>query len=276
MSTQFDTRLLLRLLSGALLLKQIGILVALFVTGHFDGSMFTYWQYLGITPFYAILAIALWCERGLLTFVVLFLLPLFLGSTLLVAVAIVIIIQQNSAVFSAGGGADVALSLIHTGDWVLHQLPLVEILMLIGFGLLFYIRQIIATEMSQMRTGEGRAGYVLYFVFVPLLPFAIYCSIFDPNDHYPTGIPIYLLWLGLIAVNIAWMAGWLCVFTSSAQVGIRLYRFFGATVRSTAEPAYSPPREQDTFSNLSVHHEEPLEMVVGQNFEETSMFGHTL
>jgi hypothetical protein len=267
-STQFDSRLLLRLLSAALLLKQIGILVVLFVTGHFDGTMFTYWQYLGITPFYAILAAALWIERGLLTFTMMFLLPLFLGSTMLVAVAIVLIIQQNSAIFTSGGGPDVALSLIHTGDWILHQLPLVEIQFLLGGGLHMYARLIIAAGMSQMQTGEGRAAYVLYFVMVPLIPFAVYCSIFDAEQHYPTGIPIYWLWFGLVAFNIIWMAYWLCAFTSSAQVQIRYYRFFGKTVNLASTTNLISTPEPERFSNPLLQRTELPEMVVGGDYEE--------
>jgi hypothetical protein len=249
-STGFDTRLLLRLLGCALLLKQAGIFAALIVTGHFDGTMFTYWNYLGILGFYTLLVASLIFERAILTFTMLFVFPIMLGSTLLVAVAIVIIIQQNAAVFTAGGGPDVALSLIHTGDWVLHQLPLVEMLMLLGYGLILYARQIIACELSQMRTGEGRALYVLYFVLSPLVPFAVYCTIFDPDTHYPTGVPLYLLWLGLVAVNIAWMSGWLCAFTCTSQVEIKVYRFFGIVKPSTAKAE----EEEET----AILHEHPV------------------
>jgi hypothetical protein len=260
-SAQLDGKLLLQLVAIVLMLLQIAVFAWLVSSGRWNGTMFTYWNYTGLTLFYILLVLALFIEKGLLTFIMLFVLPIFLGSTVLVSIAIVVIIQQNADVFTGGGGGNLALSLRHTGDWALHQLPPLEMAILLAVGLGDYARLVIPAEFSQM---NRRVLYVLYWIISPLVPFAVYCSIYDPTMHYPTGIPTYVLWLGLVSINIALQSMWLCRFTCTEVVNVVLYRFFG----KVAEPEDMEADQQQSLipSSFSTREDPPLdnqEMVIG-------------
>ncbi len=220
-------RFYLRIVVTVLLIWRVALTITLAVIGRYDLTMYTYWQNTMVVVFYILLWIALWFERGILTFTTLFVFPIPLGTVFLVAVSIVIIIQENEDVFTAGTSSGLALSLIHTGDWILHSLPLIEILLILGLGWLLYARAIIASEISSIAKSEWRAAYILYWLLVPLVPLLIYCLIWDIAVQYPTGIPTYILWLGLFALNFVWMTVWYFAFTSSANVGISVYSFFG-------------------------------------------------
>ena len=221
-SMNVNTKWLLRVVLTLLLIKQLLVYIFLIVKGRIDFAMFTYWSYTILTGYYVLMWLALWIERSLLTFVSMFLFPIPLGTTFLVSLAIVIVIQQNAEVFTAaaGDGGQAALSLIHTGDWVLHNLPLIEILILLGLGWLLYIRSVIPMELSAIRSSEWRAAYMLYILIVPLVPLGIYSVIFDIEKHYPTGIPTYILWFGLVLFDLLWMGTWYMAFTVSARVPI--------------------------------------------------------
>jgi hypothetical protein len=234
-----DVRLYLRLIATLLLLWRIGVSVALIVDNRYDFTMYTYWSNTLVVVFYAMLVLGLFVEHWVLPFTTLFVFPLALGSVFLVAISIVIIIQQNEAVFfnCTANSTSEALSLIHTGDWVLHSAPVIEILMLLGVGYVLYVRRIIASELDSIPRSEWRAVYVLYWYLAPLILMLIYSLIFDPATHYPTGIPTYVLWLGLVTIDVVWMTVWYLAFTSSALVKIIVVPiFYRARPRSASAP----------------------------------------
>lgn len=235
-----DVRFLLRIVVTLLLIWRVAVTVILAIKGRYDFTMYTYWSHTILVLFYALLWIALWTERWLLTFVTLLIFPIALGSTFLVMVSIVIIIQENAAVLTASLSTTLTLSLIHTGDWILHSLPVLEILLILCVGYLLYTRTIIAGEVAGMRKSEWKAIYVLYFIVSPMIPMLIYSLIFDPATHYPTGIPTYVLWLGLVAIDILWMMLMYFCFTASANVMITVYGWF------SCGPPLSPPSDAET------------------------------
>lgn len=216
--------ILLRLVLVVFFLIQVAVVIALIVKDRFDLTMYTYWSYTILTVFFALAVVALFTERWFLHFVTMYIFPIPLGSTFLVALSIVIIIQENQEVLVSNDNAGLALSLIHTGDWILHSLPVIEILLLMVCGWLLYARLIIGNRLATMKSAGNRTGYIIYFLLVPLVPMAIYSIAFDPAVHYPTGIPTYVLWIALVAIDLIWMTLMYLALTSSANVQITLLR----------------------------------------------------
>jgi hypothetical protein len=127
--------------------------------------------------------ISLFVERFLLSFTTLFLFPIPLALSFLVSVAIVVMIQSNSSIFWSGG---TSLAILHTGDWILHSLPLIEMLLILAVGYLLYARAIIASELNAIRDPQFRTLYIIYWFISPLLVLLIYSLIFNPQVYYPT------------------------------------------------------------------------------------------
>ena len=222
-----DVRFLQRVVAAILLIWRWAVTIALIVGGRYDLTMFTYWSNTIWLAYLCMHNVSLWSERWPLDFVVLFAFVFPLALTFVVCVSIVIIINENSDVFTAAAtSGDLALSLIHTGDWILHSLPLIEILVLIAAGWYLYVRGVLAFELSSLRRSEWKAAYFLYWFLAPLVPLLIYTLIFDPAEKYPTGIPTYVLWLGLFALDLMWMALWYFAFTNSADVVVVTYSLF--------------------------------------------------
>lgn len=229
-SIDFRVKTLLQVVTFLLMVKQFAVYGYLLSIGRIDLTMFTYWSYTVLTIFYPLLLLGLVLERAVLALVCLFLLPLPLGATFDVSVAIVIVIQQNAKVFTSEADAGrTAINLIHTGDWVLHNLPLIEVIFLMGTGLLFYVRSILPAELHELRNREWGFVYRAYFYAAPLVLIGIYSIAFDITRHYPTNIPTYVLWLGLACINLLWMGVWYLAFTADANVPIRLWTFFGGS-----------------------------------------------
>jgi hypothetical protein len=248
-----DVRFILRIVVTLLLIWRVALTIYLAVIGRYHLSMYTYWSQTMLVAFYVLLELSLFIERGLLTFTTLFAFPILLGSTFIVAVSIIIIIQQNSTIFfvaDSSAWTQDALSLLHTGDWILHSLPLVEILFILALGWAMYARAIIASELASIRKSEWKAIYVLYWILAPLVPLLIYSCIFDIATVYPTGIPTYVLWLCLVGIDILWMALMFGAFTATANVAVCVYSFF-ATPSHDNDDAVETASAQSEHSNGS-------------------------
>lgn len=206
----------------------IAVLIFSISAGRFHVDMFTYWNYVIVTFAWLWLFLALWMERWWLTLFALLMFPLVLGTTWVVNVTIVMVIQINSAVFSDAicqnvtGDADTAVSLIHTGDWILHDLPFMMGLILLGAGLNMYMRAVLGPELNGLYNANWRWAYQAYFVLVPLVPLGLYSLIFDISVHYPTGMETWVLWLCLLTVNCVWQCLWFQIFTCSGNVELQL------------------------------------------------------
>ncbi len=218
------SKTLLRVFFVVLLAWQTTMTIYLAAGGFYDMTMFTFWNYTLLSTFVATMTAALFYERWLLTGALLFLLPMLLGTTLLVQIGIVIIVARNGNVFLGDGSQSVANR--HTGDFIVHTVPIGSLLLSLIAGLILYIRRALCYQLGLFRTRTRRVIYYVYWVLCPLLPLAIYTACFDIAVKYPTGIPTGLLWLALIGVNVVWMCTTLLFFVAIATFSIQLTSFW--------------------------------------------------
>ena len=168
-------------------LTVIGVLGA---TGGIDPTFFTYQNFMIDTVWLLLLSQAIWSRRGfeLWTLIVL---PLYWGATVFVALAIVVIVYLNDGIFmktALENGGRHTVGQIHAGDWILHQWPWAEALLVLvllwgefsaAFQNFFY--------RSSLNAGE-RTLYVLAFLAEPLLMLGFYMLNFDFLANYPTSV----------------------------------------------------------------------------------------
>ncbi len=218
---------------------QLGITIAFAVLGYYDVSMFTFWNYTLLTVFFAWLLAALVYERWLLTGVLLFALPVLLGTTFVVWVAIVIIVARNANVFLGDDGTSVAKR--HTGDWIVHDVPLAMMLITLSMGFAMYARRALGYRERLFRSRTRRLAYLAYWLLSPLVPLGIYSLAFDIAEKYPTGIHTGVLWVMLVGLCVAWQALSFGAFSVNADVAVRLHVFAAPVRRQRAVGAERPP-----------------------------------
>ena len=181
------------LVSAFLTLRSV-VLGYLLGTGTYDATFFTYINYGILTLSMALLLLSMWHIPAYELWV-LFVLPLVWGTTVFVALAIVVIVQLNDGVFlkttTQNHGTN-SVATIHTGDWMLHQLPFVEILLIV-----LVLRPtavvIFHNFWNEMRT-PGRVGYVIYFHLSALMLLAFYMINVDYAVNYPSDLSAKAIW----------------------------------------------------------------------------------
>lgn len=153
-----------------------------------DLRYLTYINYTLVTVFY-LLILSLAGELEKMSAALLALLPLAFNLCFFIGVAIVIIVQLNDWIFmrtTVVYGGPRLVGDVHTGDWVLHQLPVVEILVV----MVLYINEVneqfhyLKTEVF---TKLGTVIYYCYAVASGALVVALYFATEDFNKNYPTG-----------------------------------------------------------------------------------------
>lgn len=217
-----SVKFVLRFVVCLLLSLQIATTILIAVSGAYDMSMFTFWNYTLLTIYFTLLLAALFYERWLLT-IAFAVLPVLLGTTFIISVAIVIIVQRNADIFLGDGSTSVSTR--HTGDWLVHYVPPFEMVLLFAIGLGLYARRVIGYRIGLFRTRTRRAIFYVYWMLSPLVPFAIYSAAFDIGEKYPTGIPTGILWVLLIVVCVVWMTFWLVVFYAHTRVMLDIVVF---------------------------------------------------
>ena len=105
-----SVKFILRVVVALLLAMQIAVTILIAVNGSYDMSMFTFWNYTMLTAFFVLLLAALFYERWLLT-IAFAILPMMLGTTFIISVAIVIIVQRNADIFLGDGRTSISSTL---------------------------------------------------------------------------------------------------------------------------------------------------------------------
>ena len=234
-----SVKFVLRFVVTLLFSMQIATTIVIAVAGAYDMSMFTFWNYTLLTAYFALLLAALFYERWLLT-IAFAILPILLGTTFIISVAIVIIVQRNADIFLGDGSTSVSTR--HTGDWLVHYVPPFEMVLLFAIGLGLYARRVIGYRLGLFRTRTRRAIFYVYWILVPLIPFAIYSAAFDIGEKYPTGIPTGILWILLIVVCVVWMAFWLFVFYAHTRVMLDIVIFSNEVGRAATSATHDSVR----------------------------------
>ena len=211
----FNQYTLTLLIALAAAVWQVTFVIMLGVSHTLNVEHYTYWSLFGFTAFTLALALALLVRRGLLTFVLLWLLPPINGTVRLVAFGIVVIISLDAEAYIAGSvceGGKTTIERLHTGDWLLHVLPSVIVDSVLVSGLLSEVRDVYRGRMSQW----GRVRRALYAAYVELSPLptlALYDLIFNAREVYSIEMSRTSLWLLALAFIIVVQLFFLMSFT---------------------------------------------------------------
>lgn len=200
------------LLSALALTALLAILMAY---SHFSLRMYTYWNLTLVWIFFVWLGLALPLEGFPLKLLTLLFWPLVSASAFLVAVLIVLIVDDNGWMFISGttyGVGDSSVGRVHTGDELIHPLPLLLLVGALPSGYLAYARPIISHYMLRELRCCSRLLYLLYWFGAALLTLLPYIALNDPMRRYPTDHPlglwiilVALLILGFQLLNLLWM-----------------------------------------------------------------------
>jgi hypothetical protein len=189
------------------------------VTGNLHYEQFTSSALVLFTVYQAVQLVALIVRRGLLTFVLRFVLPFALGPAMVVAVLIVIIIALYPDIYLSAtiyGGGSNTLSEVHTGDWLLHNLPMVAFLAELFCGLGSEIRD--AYRGAWLAWGAGkRSLHAVLFLVAGLLPFVLYGCFQDPRERYSITMPAWAMWIIIVVIVFAVMMFMLAGFTLDSR-----------------------------------------------------------
>lgn len=160
----------------------------------FDATFFTYINYAVLTLAMALLLLSMWSITAYELWVAL-VLPIVWVTTAFVALAIVIIVQLNDGVFlkttQQNNGTN-SVATIHTGDWILHQFPLVEILVIVL--LLRPTLVVIFHNFWRQFSTAGKVAYTIYFHIAGLLLLAFYMTNVNYSANYPTDLSAAGIW----------------------------------------------------------------------------------
>jgi hypothetical protein len=170
---------------------RVVVITVLGVTGGIDPTFFTYQNFILDTFWLLFLSQAIW-SRSTFEWFALFVLPIYWGTTTFVALAIVVIVYLNGGIFvktSTFNGGHNTIGVVHTGDWILHQWPWVEALLvlLLLYGEFWGTFQNFYYH-SGLNKGE-KAAYIIYFLTAPLMILAFYMVNFNFLVNYPNEMP---------------------------------------------------------------------------------------
>jgi len=184
------------------------LLFRVFVLGYFAGigavdpSFFTYQNFMLCTLLLSLLILSSF-KTWAFEFFTLFLVPLYWGTTFFVAIAIVVIVHLNGGIFmktTIDNGGTNPVGKVHTGDWMLHQWPAIEIALIL-FMLQTFVVQAFHNFYRQLSVW-GKIGYTAYFHLVSLAVLAFYMLNFDFVVNYPTPISEAAVYLLVVALAL--------------------------------------------------------------------------
>lgn len=151
-----------------------------------DLRFLTYIMYTLVTTFWWFV-LMLAGDVKKLGFALMMLLPIVFNATIFVGIAIVVIVQLNDWIFmhtTVYYGGPRLVGAVHTGDWILHQLPNIEVLVL----LLLYNSDINAcytTLKTAFFTKVGAGVYYAYVVTSGAFVLGMYFATEDFQRNYP-------------------------------------------------------------------------------------------
>lgn len=176
------------------------LLIFIIVERILHTNKFTYWNYVFQWLFDFVYLFATFTEGRFLMFLTIYFLPMVFGSTILVSILIVIIIQRNdweyieATIFGIG---EFKVGDIHTADWIVHVAPLIERFVLLYLGQLTISRTIISNLLeTRSETLFGCRWHIFYLKFKiylvlwilsPTFPLILFSIFYDPLKEYPTG-----------------------------------------------------------------------------------------
>ena len=176
------------------------LIVFIYIIGEgiFRFNKYTYWNYTIQMVFDILLLISLILPNIIMKILSLIIFPIVLGSSFLVSIIIVIIIQRNdweyveSTIFGLG---NYHIGDIHSADWIIHSAPLIERLILCLFGQLLLCKILLWDIVNRFKCDRSQWFYIsiyyAWWVLSPLIPLCIFSVFFNPLNEYPTGFNIF-------------------------------------------------------------------------------------
>ena len=261
---RFKAKLVFNVCAWLLCLIQIGLTIGLAVTDNYGLGAYTLWSFTMLTIFACCLAVAVIVEQLTLTLVTLWMLPIVLGNVVTVAIAIIIILQNNIQLFLDDTKCDVppplhptSMALKHTGDWLLHGWPVFGMLLLLIAGMDYFGRLVIVHSLALMGSIKQWIYFIYWFV-APLVPLIIYDIAFDVDKKYPTSFTWIERALILIAIMWVWMLFMWVVLTARTGYGQIMYAFM----------ATHADRKRNPYSLHSQQSFSPEELQLQQRIDE--------
>ena len=184
----------------ALYVVRLAVLIALIVEGVFDASFYTYASFMGITVLQSIGLVALFVP-SVARFYYRFVFPLLFQSVTLVSLLITLMVALNDDIYvrdTVFGAGTLTIAAVHTGDYILHQWPLVE--MFITLCAIQCDSRVCVRRFWLSLGACGRAAYTLYLLEGVLLPVGLYALVEDWSQKYPTSMNHVVGWLLIVLV----------------------------------------------------------------------------
>lgn len=220
-SVQFHTKTVLRFVVAVVFCAALAVTIVLGVNDAYNMKMFTLWSWTIFLAFTFVLWVSLWVQHLLLAYTLLFFLPLVLTNVVFVAVAIVVIIANDSTVLTNNtpcatpppADPKYTVSQVHTGDWVEHGGPPFGMFVILLAGGLALFRKVLQRELQSLNPALQWL-YFLYWMCATLVLLGIYDLAFDVAATYPTSFSTAERVLILLAIVWVWQLYTWFAFTS--------------------------------------------------------------
>lgn len=220
-TVRFHTKTMLRATTAAVFGVLLAVTIVLAVNHAYNMAMFTLWSFTLATAFSLVLLVTLWVQHLLLTHTLLFFLPLVLTNVVFVVFAIVIIIANNSTVYTNNTpcadppdpNPKYTVSQLHTGDWVEHGLPVFGLMLILLAGGLTLMRFVLRRALDSW-SPLLQWAYFAFWMLASLVLLGIYSLAFDVADTYPTSFSTAESALIAVGIIFVWQLFTWLVFTS--------------------------------------------------------------
>lgn len=185
-------------------LFRLTVIIWLFAIAAFDPLFYTYQAYLLFTGAMAYLLIS-WTNRALFRFFVMFIFPVVFGVVLFIGIAIIVMVFLNDEIFLTrtvfrGGTRTIAVA--HSGDWLLHQLPVIEVI-IVTVCITRYARIAMRNVRAAWRGTFGYWLYLFFFFTASVWPLVLYVALFPFQQNYPMSLSITVCVVLMIVISIA-------------------------------------------------------------------------
>ena len=225
-SIRFHTKTVLRAVTALLFCGMLAVTIVLAVNDAYNMGMFTLWSWTITMAFLLVFLVSLWVQHLLLTWTLLALFPVVLSNVMFVAIAIVIIIANDSTVLTNDtpcatpppADPKYTMSQVHTGDWVEHGVPPLAVYLVLIAGGLAIIRTVLAIFLNSLNP-LLQILYFLYWMCGTLVLLGIYDLAFDIAKTYPTSFTTAERVLILLAIVLLWQLAMWIIFTSVDVAG---------------------------------------------------------
>lgn len=177
-------------IASIFLVTNLAIIIVLSAMSLYTMDKYTFWNFILITVLCAIVAAGGIVQGWLFTIALGIFLPLVFGSVILVVLLILIIIAIDETNYITNTAADpnavnpkYSFREVRTGDWIMHGLPVAELVILLLFDLQMVYRAII---FHWERSDDwSRRWWIWVWNYVsPLILIIVYSIIFDSREKY--------------------------------------------------------------------------------------------